>query len=216
MSGRVALRAFRLRAGAEELPEHRSGAARGETRLLVVKGAVLLACGLAAWWPALVPLRLDRPVGSSSAEFELRCPQDWRAWWCDSGMSILEPPAPGNRAFLLRLSWEDFEGFYRLAVKRSLEPGWREQESSVLAAVAEVFHMRMPCAEADSMTLGGKPARVMVSQDRDGWTAVAVAPGEDLALFGLQSRTDADLRRAWPLWTAMTRTIRLYDPLSAP
>ncbi len=213
--GKVSLRVSSLRAGEESEPSRRS-AALGERPLAALKLGLLAAGAAAMLLAAGHRPPLLRSVASPAAGVELRYPAGWHADWSAScAVAAWEQPpgavAKGCRVFLMRLSWPAFEDLHYLLLHRAPPAGWREQNSGILAAAAACFGAASlwECPPAEHVALGGRPAEMLLSRCGGDWTALVVAPGEDLVLAGFSAPTAKDLRRVWKAWLAMIADARL-------
>lgn len=219
MRGQIDLRAWPVRSCEQDLPARDAVQAKLEARrLLAIKALLLLACACAVLSARLISPALGKRVGSAAGGFDLRYPGAWKTdWRTPWGAGISEEEVRFGqpcKAFFLRLDWRDFEMLYGSRFGRPPGAGWRDDEAGMLTAVAAWFggDDARRQTEAERLQLGARPAVVIVSRRGQEWSVVAVAPGEDLALLGVQAPTSGDLDRVWKQWKAMVAAVRLAEP----
>jgi hypothetical protein len=183
-----------------------------------------LACGLLA--PPLPQRLTDEASG-----IEFRFPRGWHG--NHVSIVVLEatalrgdsqepaariPPRPTRacRIALERMQPCDFEMVSKVIGGWRLEGDWNGSEEARLAAVAAYLGIHGPPEEltATRCRLSGRPAIMLSGRRYEGWGAVVLADGTDLAFVHIYAPTRMDLRFVWPTWLAVVRSTRVRGQAS--
>jgi hypothetical protein len=198
--------------------------------LAATKVAALVAFAAAAACQLLAP-PLTQRLADEASGIELRFPGGWHG--NHVSLVLLEatalrgdsqapgarmPPGPtrGCRIALERMRACDFEMVSRVLGGWELANDWNSCEEARLEAVAAYIGIHGPAEEltATRCRLSGRPAIMLSGPRYDGWGAVALADGPDLAFVHFFSPTRAGLRLLWPTWLAVVRSTRVRGPAS--